>query len=223
MPPVILFDLNETLLDLSSLDPVFQRVFGDARVRHAWFRQVVELFMTAAIIDDYRAFDQLTAAALDMVAEQRRMALSDEHRSAVRAALGQLPAYPDVRHGLERLEAAGLRVATLTNSTERSAIALVEQAGLRRFFERVLSVDAVRHYKPAREAYEYAADELGVGVADLRLVASHSWDVAGALKAGCRAAFLGRPGKALNPTGVRPDVSGTGLYEVVERIIARDA
>lgn len=223
MPRVILFDLNETLLDLSSLDPVFQRVFGDDRARHIWFGQVVELFMTATIIDDYQAFDELTAAALEMVPEQRRMALSDEDRSAVRAAMGRLPAYPDVRPGLERLEAAGLRLATLTNSKERSATALVERAGLRRFFERVLSVDAVRRYKPAREAYEYAADQLGVRITDLRLVASHSWDVAGALKAGCRAAFLGRPGKSLNPNGVRPDVIGTDLYEVAERIIARDA
>lgn len=103
----------------------------------------------------------------------------------MRAAMGRLPAYPDVRPGLERLEAAGLRLATLTNSTERSATALVERAGLRRFFERVLSVDAVRRYKPAREAYEYAADQLGVRITDLRLVGSHSWDVAGALKAGC--------------------------------------
>jgi 2-haloacid dehalogenase len=223
MARVILFDLNETLLDLSALDPVFQQVFGDARVRRTWFGQVVELFLTVTVIDDYRSFDQLTAAALEMVADQQHVALSEDDRTEVREAMGRLPAYPDVRLGLERLKEAGFRLATLSNSTEPAAAALVEQAGLGRFFERVLSVDAVRRYKPAREAYEYAADQLHVAITDLRLVAAHSWDVAGALKAGCSAAFVARPGKSLNPRAARPDVIGADLLEVADRIVDHDA
>jgi 2-haloacid dehalogenase len=88
--------------------------------------------------------------------------------------------------------------------------------------ERVLSADAVRRYKPAREAYRYAARELEVEPGELRLVAAHAWDVAGALGAGCKAAFVARPEKALNPKGAQPDISGRDLREVAEQIIARD-
>lgn len=222
MPRVIVFDLNETLLDLSALDPTFERAFGDAEVRKRWFRQLLELFLTATVIDEYQSFDKLADAALEMVAEQQRVELKDPHRQAIKEAMQKLPAYPDVRPALERLSDAGFRLATLTNSTEKSARALIERASLGDLFERVLSADAVRRYKPAPEPYEYAARELGVTVGQVRLVAAHAWDVAGALAAGCKAAFVARPEKALDPSGAKPDISGIDLREVAEQIIAKD-
>ena len=133
-----------------------------------------------------------------------------------------LPALPDVRPALERLTGAGFRLAALTNSTEKTAKAQLENAGLDKLMERVLSADAVQRYKPAREAYRYAAMELKIEPDELRLVAAHGWDVAGALKAGCKAAFVARPEKALNPKGAKPDIVGRDLREVAEQIIAKD-
>ena len=222
MPRVIVFDLNETLLDLSALDPAFARAFGDPMVRKRWFRQVLELFLTATVIDEYQSFDKLTEAALEMVAEQERVELKAADRTAVRKMMRKLPAFPDVRPALERLAGAGFRLAALTNSTEKTAKAQLENAGLDKLMERVLSADAVQRYKPAREAYRYAAMELDVEPAELRLVAAHAWDVAGALRAGCKAAFVARPEKALNPKGAKPDIVGRDLGEVAEQIIAKD-
>ena len=219
-PKTIVFDLNETLLDLSAMDPVFQHLFGAAEVRKLWFGQVLELFLTATVIDVYRPFGELTDAALEMVARQRGVRLDDADRERVREALRALPAYPDVRPALERLEAAGLTLATLTNSGERSARQLLERNGLTALFDAVLSVDAVRRYKPAREAYEHAAKQLDVQLGDIRLVAAHGWDVAGALAAGCAAAFVERPEQAVDPPGERPDVVGRDLHDVAERILA---
>ncbi|MFN2563741.1 MAG: haloacid dehalogenase type II [Gemmatimonadaceae bacterium] len=223
MPRVIVFDLNETLMDLSALDPAFARTFGDAEVRKKWFKQVLELFLTATVIGEYQSFDKLTEAALEMVAEQEKVALKAADRTAVMTAMKQLPAYPDVRPALERLDAAGFRLAVLSNSTEKSARGLIDQTGLGGFFERILSADAVERYKPAREAYEYAAKELDVRAGDVRLVAAHAWDVAGALKAGCKAGFVARAEKALNPKGAKPDISGAHLREVAEQILKKDA
>jgi 2-haloacid dehalogenase len=200
----------------------FERAFGDAGTRKQWFRQLLELFLTATVVDEYQSFDKLAEGALEMVAEQRRVARKDTHRKAVKGAMQHLPAYPDVRPALERLVDAGFRLRTLTNSTGKSAAALIAQAGLGDLFERILSADAVRRYKPAPEPYEYAARELGVGLGEMRLVAAHAWDVAGALAAGCKAAFVARPETALNPSGAKPDVSGNDLREVAEQIIAKD-
>ncbi len=111
----------------------------------------------------------------------------------------------------------------LTNSTEKSAKAQMTQAGLGDYFDAVLSADTVKRYKPAREAYAHAAKELDVEFDEVRLVAAHGWDVAGALAAGCRAAFVARPGKALNPKGKQPDVVGPTMLDVAEQIVARDA
>ena len=216
---VLVFDLNETLLDISSLDVVFSRLFGDPQTRKMWFRQVVELFMTATIIDDYQSFDKLSENALEMLASARGVELTDVQRADLRQALGTLPAHPDVRPGLERLLVAGFRIFTLTNSTEKAATALIEQAGLSDTIERILSVDAIHRYKPAREAYEYAAEELGVPLSQMRLVAAHSWDVAGALKAGCAAAFVARPERALSRDGPQPDLVVRDIAELADRLI----
>lgn len=227
---VVVFDANETLLDLAGLDPAFRRVFGDARggaVRARWFRQLVELFLTATVIDAYRPFPELADAALDMAAQLDGTAaggreIADAERAAVRAAMLALPPHPDAPPALARLREAGVRLAVLTNSTATSAAAQMPHAGLDRYFERIVSADDVRRYKPAREAYAHAARTLDVGLDELRLVAAHGWDVAGALAAGCRAAFVARAGKALDPGGPAPEVVAPDLMRVAEQILARD-
>jgi 2-haloacid dehalogenase len=67
------------------------------------------------------------------------------------------------------------------------------------------------------------AERLGVGVDRIRLIAAHAWDVAGALHAGCAAAFVARPGKVLSPSAERPDVEGRDLAEVASRILEVEA
>ena len=95
----------------------------------------------------------------------------------------------------------------------------MENSGLRDYFEQILSADVVRRLKPAPEPYRMAAESLGVEVAGVRLVAAHAWDVAGALRAGCAAAFVARPGMVLDPLVERPDVIGADLREVADRIV----
>lgn len=222
--PVIVFDLNETLLDLSALDPTFARIFATgngAELRTAWFRQVLELFLTATVIDDYRSFDELTADALQMLVVQRGKSPDRRDGALLKEALGGIPAYPDVRPGLDRLREAGFTVATLTNSTKQSAERLLESAGLRPLFDHVLSADDVRRYKPAREAYEYAARQLDVGLDEIVLVAAHAWDIAGAMSAGCMAAFVERPQKALSPAAKQPEFSADGIEALAEQLVAR--
>ena len=38
---VIVFDVNETLLDIDILKPFFERTFGDARVMRQWFDESI--------------------------------------------------------------------------------------------------------------------------------------------------------------------------------------
>jgi 2-haloacid dehalogenase len=83
-------------------------------------------------------------------------------------------------------------------------------------------VDAVRRFKPAAEAYRSVADALGLPVEQLRLVAAHAWDIVGALRAGCAAAFVARPGKALYPLGPKPDITAPDFRTVAQRIAAAE-
>jgi 2-haloacid dehalogenase len=218
MRRMCVFDVNETLLDLAALDPHFERVFGDAGMRRAWFGQLLESALTATVTGAYADFATIGRAALQMTAERAGIELRRDDQTAIAEQLQQLPPHAEVPGGLERLRRAGFRLAALTNSTERVARAQLEHAGLITLFEQVLSADTVRRLKPAPEPYRMAAERLGVG--EVRLIAAHSWDVAGAQRAGCATAFIARPGKVLDPLVERPDVVGADLTEVADRILA---
>lgn len=221
MKPVIVFDMNETLLDMSALDPTFAQIFGSssgAELRKKWFKQVLELFLTATVIDEYRSFDELADDALQMLAMQQGREASAEDRAALKKAQGEIPVYPDVRPGLTRLKEAGFIIAMLTNSAKKSAEKLLEHGGIHELFDQVLSADAVERYKPAREAYEYAAAELGVTTKDIVLVAAHAWDIAGAMAAGCSAAFVSRPEKILNPGGRKPRFQASDIATLARQL-----
>ena len=223
MARVCVFDVNETLLDLGALDPHFERVFGDAGVRRAWFSQLLQSALVATVTGSYSNFGEVGAAALEMVAEREGVDLSDEDRQKILGGMRELPAHPEVAESLERLREAGFRLATLTNSTRQVAEAQMDNSGLRDYFEQILSADDVQRLKPAPEPYRMAAESLGVGVEGVRLVAAHAWDVAGALRAGCAAAFVARPGMVLDPLVERPDVVGADLREVADRILRVDS
>lgn len=219
MARVCVFDVNETLLDLGALDPRFEEAFGDASVRRAWFLQLLQSALVATVTGSYSDFGRIGAAALDMTAERQGIELSDDDKQRILGGMKELPPHPEVAESLERLRDAGIRLATLTNSPPQVAEAQMESSGLGVYFEQTLSADAVHRLKPAPEPYRMAAESLGIRVGEIRLVAAHAWDVAGALRAGCAAAFVSRPAMVLDPLVERPDVVGADLREVADRIL----
>lgn len=219
MPRIIVFDVNETLLDVSALEPHFVRVFGEARALREWFSILLLHSEVVTIAGPYTEFGHIGRAALDMLATARGIALTPLERDEIVGGMQSLPAHADVRESLQRLRDAGLRLATLTNNAPAVVQRQLDHAGLTRFFERTLSVGAVQKFKPAPEVYRYAAKELAAETHQIRMVAAHGWDVYGAMRAGCAAAFVARSGQTLFPLGPPPDIVGRDLREVAKRII----
>jgi 2-haloacid dehalogenase len=222
MSRIYVFDVNETLLDLHALDPLFAETFGDAVARREWFSQMLQLAFVSTITHEYRDFGMLGAAALEMLASRRGLSLQTERRNALLGGLRQLPPHSEVPASLQRLREAGLRLVSLTNSTLAVSQAQLAYANLASYFERQFSADTVRRLKPAPEPYQMVAQELGVSTASLCLVAAHTWDIAGALKAGCSAAFIARPGMVLDPSATRPDIVGSDLSEIADQVLAKE-
>jgi len=220
MPRVILFDLIGTLLDLQAMDPYFERFFGEAAVRKEWFMQTLQLAMAAVLTNAYEDFEVQADTGLEMTARHYKVSLLGEEKNLILSTLRKLRPYPEVTQSLGSLRDAGLRLAILTNSTEQAAEAQLTYAGLRDHFEQVISADEIHCFKPAPEVYHLAARRLSVEPGQVRLVAAHDWDVTGALRAGCAAVFVARPGQVMNPFGPQPDVRGADLGEVAERILA---
>lgn len=212
----LVFDVNETLLDLSGLDPHFEAAFGDASLRQPWFSLVLQSAFVGTITGRYVDFPAAQQRSLSMLAQRVGRDPDPTAAAALLAGVRELPAHPDVRPGLERLRAAGLTCAALTNSPLATAREQLAFAGLSDLLEPVLSADDVQRLKPAPEPYRMAADRLGVPVGEVLLVAAHSWDCAGALAAGARAAFLARPGQPLDPGGAQPELVVADLGELAD-------
>jgi 2-haloacid dehalogenase len=219
---VIVFDVNETLLDLGGLDDLFESTFGDALARSQWFAQLLSLSMTATIVEDYRDFSSLARVALDQVAARHRLRPADDELQRILQRMQQLAPHGDARPALERLKAAGFRLAALTNSAPSVAQAQLRHAGLDTFFEAILSVDEARRFKPAPAPYRMAAHHMQVSMPELRMVAAHDWDIIGAMAAGCRGAFVARGGIAFPAHAPRPDVCDPSLEGVAEAIVKID-
>jgi 2-haloacid dehalogenase len=215
---IIVFDVNETLLDLRALGPRFGARLP-VELMGEWFSRMLRNSLIASITGRYAPFDRQGVDALLATAEKAGVDVSKAQAEDVIAGMEELPPHPDVIPALQRLTDAGYRMATLTNSASPVMTAQIRNAGLDRFFERLLSVDEIGVFKPAPETYRYAADQLAVPIAAIRLVAAHDWDVTGAIRAGARAAFVARPGAVLGPLAETPDIIEPDLMAVADAIL----
>ena len=223
MPQNVAFDVNETLLDLSALDPVFERNFGTPAVRKEWFSRVLQLAFVTTITSRYSDFSSIGNAALRAIEEIHHKALSSSERAEILDGMTKLPGHPDVSDGLATLQRAGVRIVALTNSTLEKAELQLTNAGLRPYFQHVFSADSVRRLKPAPEPYLKAAKELETTTESLLLVAAHSWDIAGAASAGCATAFLARPGQVLDVLTSKPNFIASDLRDLADQLLATES
>jgi len=222
MATVIAFDVNETLLDLSALDEPFEQTFGDAAMRQQWFALMLQVSFVGGLTDGYINFSAAQHAAFLMLAERLGADVTDDDATAMVARMNWLPPHPEVVDALQMLRGTDLAVVALTNSVASVAESQLANSGLRPLFDDVMSADSVGHLKPAREPYSAVAEAYGVEIGEVRLVAAHWWDVAGAMRAGCRAAFVARPSMPLNPAWPRPDIVEPDIASVVRRIVEID-
>jgi 2-haloacid dehalogenase len=204
-PSVLVFDVNETLIDVRSMTPLFERIFGDPQVLRQWFSHLVTYSMTATLSGLYVDYLTLGQGLLKMVADSHGVEVSDADVASLKEGMLSMPAHPDVVGGLETLRYNGFRLVTLTNSPPqpegRSAL---ERAGLGDFFERKFTIETCRAYKPAAHVYHYVSQELRVAPAECMMVAAHVWDTIGAQSAGFSSALITRPGNAPLPVAGLP-------------------
>lgn len=222
MTKVIAFDVNETLLDLRALDAAFDELLGSTALRGQWFAQMLQLSFVGGLTGEYVDFSTAQHAALLMLAERHDRSITADHATEIVDRMSSLPPHPEVAGALRTLRETALKTVALTNSVASVAEAQLINAGIGDYFDDVISADTVKRLKPAPEPYLAVAKAFDVDVSEVRLVAAHSWDVSGALAAGCKAAFVARPGMVLSPIGRQPDIVGTDIAEVVHQIVARD-
>ena len=220
--PIIVFDVNETLLDLEAIRPTFDRIFDDPAAMRLWFAGLITYSEALTLAGVYVPFTEIGGAVLRMVAATRGIAITDADGAELTERFASMPPHPEVPAALRRLRDHGFRLFTLTDNTLEISGTQLERAGVIDVFERRFSVDeTVERHKPAPEAYHWVAKELEVDPQDICLVACHVWDTLGALAAGWQAGLILRQGNAPLDIGPQPNYVGDDLDALADQLIAR--
>lgn len=219
-PSVIIFDVNETLLDMSPLKKKINSLLNSPEGFRIWFGMLLQYSLVDNCTNNYHDFLAIADAALDMVAKALKVDIDDKEKKEALQTIKELSAYDDVPKGLKQLKESGFRLATLTNSPLATLTAQLQSAKLTEYFEATLSIDNIKKYKPALETYQWAAKQLSANASDVMLVAAHGWDIAGALQAGLQTAFIERKGQSLYPLAAKPDFTAKDLTELANSIIS---
>jgi len=199
-PSVLVFDVNETLINFESMNALFERIYGDRRVMREWLGHLIMYPMTLTSSGLYVDYYSLGQGLLQMIGSIKGVRVSLQDIEEIRTAMMNMPAHPDVVEGLKHLKKLGYRMVTLTNSPPNpNGKSPLEQAGLAEYFEHQFSIETARSYKPAQVVYHMVAQELDVRPSSCCMVAAHVWDTIGAQSAGFSAALITRPGNAPLP------------------------
>jgi 2-haloacid dehalogenase len=221
--PLIVFDVNETLLDLETMAPTFERIFGDPAAMRLWFANFILYSAALTVAGEYVPFTEIGAAVMKMLADTRGITIRDGDKKELTEKFSTMPPHPEVPAALRKLRGAGFRLFTLTDNLLEVQTRQLEHGGIAGLFERRFSADGVKRHKPAREAYAYVETELGVQPAQLCLIACHTWDTLGAVAAGWQAALIRRSGNDVLGVGPQPQIVGDDLDAVADQLIARHA
>ena len=214
-PPVLIFDVNETLSDMAPLASRFSDVGAAPQLAKTWFAGLLRDGFALTANDVNPDFATLAR-------EQLRQALAGttlqmELEAAVERIMGgfaELQCHPDVVEGVRALSEKGLRLVTLTNGAASVAQRLLGAAGIADRFDRMLSVQQAQAWKPDARAYHYALEECGVEPAEAMLVAAHPWDTDGARRAGLTAAWINRESRTYPSYFLAPDLEARSLADL---------
>ncbi len=220
-PKVLFFDVNETLLDLNDMKKqVGAALDGRKDLLSLWFTTMLQYSLVTTASGEYEHFGHIGAAALQMVAANNGIVISQEEaRNVILKSLRGLPAHPEVKAALAQLKKDGYKLVSFTNSSNEGVKKQFESADLTEYFDERLSVEDIGKFKPFRDAYAWGARKMGLKPEECMLIAAHGWDVAGAVWAGWRAAFIGRPGQQLFPLAPKTEIEATDLQKVADILV----
>ncbi|MBL7559999.1 haloacid dehalogenase type II [Olleya sp. YSTF-M6] len=220
-PKVLFFDVNETLLDLTVMKKSVADALGGRKdLLKLWFTTMLQYSLVSTVGRQYNDFGIIGAAALQMVAQNNGITITeDDAKNSILGPIRSLPAHPEVKASLQALKDAGYKLISFTNSSNKGVKTQFENAGLTQYFDDRYSIEDIGKFKPHTDAYDWAARKSGLNPNECMLVAAHGWDIAGAIWANWRTAFISRPGAQLYPLANPPEINESNLKLIAEQLI----
>jgi len=211
----VVFDAYGTLLDVTSATASARQELG-ARwplFTELWRRKQLEYTWLRVGMRRHADFWRVTDDALDFALESLGVE-APGLKERLLDAYERLEPFPDVLPALQRLRAAGLKTAILSNGAPRMLAAAARHAGIDGLLDQLLSVEEVGVFKPDAAVYRLASDRLGVWPGELLFVSANGWDAHGAKVAGLRVAWCNRSGQPRERLPEAPDAVVASLAEL---------
>ena len=209
----IAFDAYGTLFDVYSIGALAEKLFpgrGSA-LAELWRDKQIEYTRLRTLCSTYKPFWEVTQDALVFSCKKLGLDLTLEAQNSLMGQYAKLRAFPENLEVLQRLCDMGLKLAILSNGNPQMLESAVEAAGMRGIFNHILSVDAVKKFKTAPEAYQLAPDVFGLSPKSILFVSSNCWDACGATWFGYTTFWVNRANAPLDELGVTPDATGADM------------
>ena len=212
-PRALVFDAYGTLYDVHSVIRRCDELWPGkgAALSQLWRQKQLEYTWQRSLMRRYVPFAQITREALAYACESLKLGLDAAKTDALMQEYLRLSAYPDVPDALTKLKG---KKAILTNGSPDMIEPLVKHSGLK--FDAVLSVDAVKQFKPVPEVYQLAVERLGVAKEHIGFVSSNCWDALGAKSFGFNVYWINRTGAPVDKLGFAPDALLGSLGDLPE-------
>lgn len=216
--PAVAFDVIGTLFSLDTLRPLLERVGAPPHVLELWFAETLRDFFALSHSGSYAPLADVLAAALPRALGTLGVSANADQRKAIMEGLQRLEPAPGAEDGCRLFADNGWTLLALTNGSREVTENLLRRSGLERFFAEVISCDSLRVSKPNVQVYAAARDRCR---GELWMIAAHAWDVAGALRAGLRGAWISSKERMYLEVYPTPDVRAGDIAEAAGVIVGR--
>ncbi|MFJ9012760.1 haloacid dehalogenase type II [Streptomyces canus] len=220
--PVLVFDINETLSDLTPLRGRFADIGAPGHLLETWFAGVLRDGFALTAAGAYADFTDVARHGVQTVLSKLEDWTGDDEAAAQHILEGftDLDTHPDVPDGIRRLSEAGYRLTAMTNGSAALTERLLHKAGVLDCFESLSDVSGPQCWKPAPAAYQYTTEGAGVRPDQAMMIAVHPWDIDGAQRAGLEGAWLRRGASTYPQTMTPPDHVARDLQELADTLAA---
>jgi 2-haloacid dehalogenase len=216
-PEVLAFDVYGTLVDpigiaraLASIVPA-----EAPRIAELWRQKQLEYSFRLTVMEQYQDFEWVTARAFEYALAATGVTLDDQQRAAILARYDSLAPFPEVMAGLRALHAANVPMVVFSNGSPRMLGAVLSAAGLTPYFGDVVSVDAVRAFKPSPRVYYHLIGRVSRPASQIRLISSNPFDIIGARAVEMQVAWINRGNAPFDTLAPPPPLTVASLTELM--------
>ncbi len=213
----IAFDAYGTLFDVYSISELADKLFpGKGRaLAELWRDKQIEYTRLRTMCSMYKPFWEVTQDALIFCCQKLNLDLTLDAQNSLMGQYARLKAFPENLAVLQNLRAQDMKMSILSNGNLHMLQSAVDAAGMQGIFSHLLSVEVVKKFKTAPEAYQMAPDVYGVPAKNILFVSSNCWDACCATWFGYTTFWVNRQNAPLEQLGVTPHGVGHTLQDLI--------